>query len=154
MTMESGSRASQFILKPNKVEIAVDKPFKDAAGFRARFTGYSGTALKTTVTSLDFQIPAERWINGVQLIVSNHVLGDKVDFKIVDVSGLYSPAGTVLDDFATNWFMDPGTSNQGICRTEFPARLYAGLWMRLAYTSVGTVNDVTVLMNAMLHIKV
>jgi len=142
-----------FTVPPQDVVITGDKPFRDTSGFRARFKGYSGVATKTTTTNIDFQIPAERYINGATIQVVNQVMGDYFSFQIVDIAGLYSTAGTVLDMFAERWYLDPLRCNQGEVVAEYPARIYPGLYIRIIYVSVGTVTDPIINLNMRLHSK-
>ena len=122
--------------------------------YEARATGYRGTATAGTTTNVDFAIGAEdRYIDGVRLFLKNHVDGDTMDFKIVDVDGVYAPAGTVLKQFGYSWNVDDGQSDQGGSVYNFLARIYAGLYIRVAYTSTGNTN-VIVKVNARLYRKI
>lgn len=158
--------------------ITTSSPFSNSGGFRARFKGFSGIALKNTTTSLDFNIPEERYINGVRLLLNNHKLGDTITFSVVDKSYTYagvlypatpteagipdveglswatvSPTGVILDTFGEGLFMDPLICTQPDMTVPYPAKLYAGLYMRIVYYSTGTVDDVEIKCNMNLHWK-
>lgn len=131
-----------------------NKVFADADGFRARFLGMSGTATKNTTSSIDLKITEERYINGVQLIIKDHVFGDKVKFQVVDVDNVIGyGAGVVLDEFGTNWNLDDSKKDQGKILVDYPARILANLYIRIVYISIGTENDVIVKANLFLHKK-
>lgn len=127
-------------------------PFSDADGFRARFKGYEGTASAGQTTDIDFLISGERNINGVCLILTNHADGDNVDFKIVDKDGIMSTAGTVLDTFGENWYVDDTIKSQAQTILPYRAKILAGLYVRVTYRSVGNTN-VKVKANLYLHWK-
>lgn len=129
-------------------------PFSDSDGFRARLKGFSGTATLGQTTNIDYLVSEERYINGAQLILQNQVFGDKVNFEIVDVDDILGlGAGTVLDTFAEDWFIDSSNMNQQIIKIEYPAKILAGLYVRVKYTSTGASN-VDVRCNLLLHKKI
>lgn len=125
--------------------------FNNSGGFRFRGTGIAGTATKDTTTNIDYELTEARYINGVELLLKDHVFGDSVKFQVVDVDGTYYPAGTVLDEFGTDWYVDPDLCKQGTIRIEYPASIVTGLYIRIIYDSVGTVNDVDLKANLFLH---
>ena len=162
--MPQSNRPSTIPRSPKPVELLT--PFPDAQGYRARFKGFSGTATKNTTTQLDFLIDSDRYVNGVKILLKNHVWGDTLAFKIVDKSGVgvglgwYTQAQFdamgeyVADTFAENWFVDDQRQDQSEAKVEFPALIRAGLYIRLEYVSTGTLNDVDVKCNIRLYIKV
>jgi hypothetical protein len=152
--------------------------FSDSEGFRARFQGFKGVANKhdtnngeDTVTDIDFEIPEERYINGIRLLISGHNDGDNLDFIIVDKDFIYAgilypaeyqpgvpwsvatPNGVELDEFGSSWFVDDTRKTQPDVITPYPARIFAGLYMRIRYHATGTANDITVKVNTYLHKK-
>jgi hypothetical protein len=136
--------ATLFLLDvPGPVQL---KPFATADGFRARFTGFSGTADYGTTTALDYTLSAERWIDGVELLVSGAAQGDYVNFQVVH------PQAGVLDTFGATWYVDHERCKQTVVVLSYPARLVAGLIIRVSYVSVGTA-DVWVAANLRLHEK-
>jgi hypothetical protein len=128
------------------------KGFNSAEGFRFRGKGITGIALAESSSNIDHKLTEEMWINGAQLLCDNLLIGDYVDLQIVDVDGIYAPAGTVLDEFASNWYISGNEQNQGIVRIEYPAKVLANLYLRIKYTSTGP-NDVSVYCNLFLHKK-
>lgn len=171
------------VLTDNKGHTIVrQSAFSDSEGFRARFKGFKGTAAKwdgstgnEKVTNIDFEIPEERYINGIRLILTNHVDNDKLDFVIVDKNYSYAgilypaeyddgngntypwsavaPDGVELDEFGTDWYVDDTSKTQPDVITPYPARIFAGLFMRIRYHAIGTANDITVKVNTYLHKK-
>lgn len=120
-------------------------PLNYTANLYYRGTGIiNGVALAQGITNLDYIMPADRKINGTQIILQNHAFGDSLKFQVVH------PQSGILDEFATNWYVSPDKNDQGIIKTEYPAQLYTGLIIRLVYNSVGSTN-VKVLCNATMH---
>lgn len=120
-------------------------------GYKFRCTGKKWTATKDATSDLDLEVPAEREITHVHLYLKNHHEDDTLKFQIVDVDAVYYPAGTVLDEFATDWQLDDTKKDQGVATAGYPATIFAGLYIRIKYTSVGTTDDVVVRCNYYLH---
>lgn len=145
------------VINPTDAEgapLARARAFANSDGFRARFKGISGTAAQDTTTDIDYKLTEERYINGVRLIADNHVMGDKVDFQVVDVDNILGyGAGVVLDEFGKDWYLDPNVCTQPDVLVPYPAKILANLYIRLKYHSVGTSNDVDLKCNLFLHKK-
>lgn len=129
------------------------KAFSDTEGMRFRGTGISGTATKNSSTNHDYNLPEDRYLNGVELLLENHQFDDTVKFQVVDVDGVVYPAGTVLDEFATDWHIASDTERQGPYILPYPALVYSWMYIRIVYTSTGTVDDVKFKANLFLHKK-
>lgn len=151
---------------PDGVLLVRQRAFSNADNFRFRGFGYSWTATKNQSNNLDYTLPEERFINGVKLVLKDHVFGDTVDFHVVDKSYTYAgilypatnngsewsvshPNGVVLDDFSTSWNIEEGS--QDLVLLPYPARLLSNLTIRIVYHSVGTSSDVLVRANFFLH---
>ena len=148
-------------------------PFSSSAGFRARFLGMKGTATKAvdsqtpTTSNIDKLVDEDRYVNGVRLILNNHEWDDYLHFEIVDKDGVGVSLGwydqntfdTVLgglyvaDRFGEEWQLDDSIKTQPDVVVPYPAKIYAGLYIRIVYISTGTVNDVDVNANLYLHKK-
>ena len=140
--------------------------FSDSEGFRARFKGYEAVATKNTTTPLDFLVSEDRYISGVHLIMCDHVFGDSVDFQVVDKDGVGVALGWydqatfdflgeyVADTFGENWYAESDKQKQEPVIVPYLAKIYAGLYIRVNYHSVGTVDDVKLKANMRLHKKV
>lgn len=121
-------------------------PFSATGGFFARFTGMEGVAAFGTNTNIDYVLTEERWINGVRIIAKGAAWGDYLKFQVIH------PTYGVLNEFGTKWYIDADNAKQGDVVVPYPAKIPAGLTIRLLYTSVGTV-DVNVYANLYLHKK-
>jgi hypothetical protein len=129
-------------------------PFASTANFRFRGYGMSGTATKNTTTNIDYKLLEQRYLNGCMLIIKNQVFGDKVKFQVVDVDNILGlGANTVLDEFGTDWYVSEDSQDQGMITIPYPAKIVAGLYIRIVYNSVGTENDVQLKCNLFLHKK-
>jgi hypothetical protein len=98
----------------------------------------------------------------------DHVFGDKVDFQVIDKDGVGVSLGWydqntfdnilggeyVADMFGEGWFLEADSQKQEPVITPYLARIYAGLYVRVKYHSVGTVDDVKMKINMRLHKKV
>jgi len=133
------------------VPIIKSMPFTDAAGFRFRGVSFSGTATAEATTDIDFQITQERYINGGRLLVSDIGDNDKITFQVVDKDNILGfGAGVVLDEFIKDYFV-PTSGNLEV-RLDYPAKLIAGLYLRLKYTNSRTSNS-SIKCNLYLHWK-
>jgi hypothetical protein len=77
---------------------------------------------------------------GTIFLAKGAVAGDKVDFQIVH------PVYGVVNQFITDWYLNPDSTSQEIPNANYPAKLFAGLTMRVVYHSVGS-TDVWVAIN-------
>ena len=129
------------------------RAFNATDGFNFRGKGISGTATAGTTTDIDYKLTEERYINGCQLILNSHALGDTVTFQVVDKDNVLGyGAGVVLQEFGTTWQVSEDERNQGVFKVEYPAKILANLYVRIKYTSQGLTN-VNVACNLFLHKK-
>lgn len=129
-------------------------PFADPDGYRGRLRGYSGTATKNTTSNVQWAMAEDRYMQGGNIILKNHVFGDTFKFQVVDVDNILGyGAGTVLDEFITDWNVAEDRQGQDQIIYNYTAKVYAGLYLRIVYTSTGTENDVQVRVNLFLHKK-
>jgi hypothetical protein len=110
------------------------KPFADADGFRARFKGVAGTMNYGTTTNLDYTLSEERYIDGVEILQNNAAVGDSVKFQVVH------PTYGVLDEFGDSWYINASAGFQSPVILSYPAKIPAGLTIRVVYNSVGNTN--------------
>lgn len=138
----------------NNSPIVRIRAFNNADNLKFRGTGISGTATKNTTTNIEYKLTEDRFINGVDILIKDHVWGDKINFEVVDIDNILGyGAGTVLDQFGKDWYVDPDKCSQGQIRVEYPALINKDLYVRLAYISTGATNDVEVKANLFLHKK-
>lgn len=121
----------------------------DKLKFRGK--GISFTALAGQTTSYDYKLTQARLIDGTQLILKDHANGDSIKFQVVDVDNILGyGAGTVLDEFATDWYVASDKQDQGETRLPYSAEIVANLYIRLVYVSTGGTN-VSVKCNLFAH---
>ena len=76
-----------------------------------------------------------------------------VHFEIVDVDNKFGyGAGTVLDRFGDSWYLVNSQECQGDIMVPYPAKIAAGLYIRIVYHSIGA-SPVNVHANFYLHKK-
>lgn len=123
----------------------------DSKSLQFNATGNHGTAAHGTATNIDFLVSQDMIMTGGTLILKGQCFGDTVDQQVVDVDGVYYPAGTVLRQFVTDWNVADDVQIQGgIVVAGYPAKILSGLYIRLIYHSTcGT--DVNVAVNYLLH---
>lgn len=110
---------------------------------------YEVTANSTQ--DLDFLISDDCIMDGMIIDVIDHALGDKVTFQVIDKDNILGyGANVVLKQFGTDVYMAPGIVRQVNAESVYPAKVFAGLYLRIKYTSVGTSNP-TVLVRYNLH---
>ena len=158
------------VLGTDGVPLIRVKSFSDADGFRFRGKGISSTVPKTSTVNVDYKLTEERYINGVDLILKDQEFGDTAKFQVVDKEYIYAgilyptdyggipwstaqPDGVVLDEFGTDWNIVADEQHQHPVLLSYPARILINLYIRIVYTSVGTVNDVKLKANLFLHKK-
>lgn len=129
------------------------RAFANTDGVFFRGSGVSGTATKTTTTNIDYNMTEDRYLNGVEIFLRNQDWGDTIKLQVVDVDGAVYAAGTVLDEFGTDWHVATDTERQGPYILPYPALVNSVFYIRLAYTSVGATNDVDIKANLFLHKK-
>lgn len=116
-----------------------------------RGKGFSGTATAGQSTNIQYLVSERRLITGVEVILVNHHADDTMHFQVVDVDNVLGyGAGTVLNTFGESWNVCADESCQGQLHIPYPADILAGLYIRIAYTSVGNTN-VSVKCNLFLH---
>jgi hypothetical protein len=111
----------------------------DKVKFRGQ--GISGTATAGVTTNIDYKLTEARLLDGVHMILKDHAFGDSVKFQVVDVDNILGyGAGVVLDTFGESWFIVADVQSQGSINLPYSAEVLAGLYVRVAYTSVGVTN--------------
>lgn len=112
--------------------------------------GVGGTATAGTTTNIDYAVTDDMLLTGAQVLTNTSVFGDSVSFQLVDVAGLFYPPGSVLNQFVTNWQTRSDSQEQINLQVNYPAKVNAGLYLRLVYVSTGT-SSVAVAVNYSLH---
>lgn len=112
--------------------------------------GISSLVSFSSVTNIDHRLADDVLLTGAQVLTNCATFGDTINFQVVDVDGIFAPAGTVLNQFVTNWQLKSDSQEQINLNINYPAKIYAGLYLRLVYTSIGS-TDITVAINYSLH---
>jgi hypothetical protein len=99
--------------------------------------GIQGSIPSNTTVSIDTKIADDSLFRGVKLIAMNTVFGDTVSVKIVDVDGVYSPAGTVLGAPVLNFNISTDQQLQADYESVAPFKILGGLYVRITYVSTG-----------------
>lgn len=125
-----------------------------AQSFAANDVEFSGNGVQKTVPkgtteNIDFKLPETLLSSGGFLLAKDAVSGDFISAHVVDVDGVYAPAGTVLKTWIVKWFIFPDR----IMKIE---RRQAGtilkdLYLRIKYTSIGATNDPLLTVNYILE---
>ena len=96
--------------------------------------GISGTMVAGDTATLDITLTDDILLCGGNVLLAKNIAwGDSVDFQILSGS-------VVLVQFVTNWYLDPSTIAQIVPVSNYPAKVPAGLILRIVYHSVGDVN--------------
>lgn len=98
--------------------------------FRGTATAWTECPAGTT-TSIDITPSAteDRWVSGGFVVHKDSNAGDTVSFHVVH------PLAGVVETYVPSWLVTPGTGSQHI--EVYPARIPAGLILRVSYTNVG-----------------
>lgn len=111
----------------------------DKVKFRGK--GISATVAFGTSQNIDYKLTEARLIDGVSMILNNHVFGDSVKFQVVDVDNILGyGSGVVLDTFGDTWYVVSDSQAQGEIRLPYSAEILANLYIRIVYTSTGSTN--------------
>lgn len=149
-----GNRALQP-LDSDKRSLVTPSAFSLNLDYKVRAKGYSSAATLGATTNHNFAVGAEdRYMNGLVILLKDHVFGDTMALQVVDVDNLLGfGAGAMLNEFGTSWNVAGDQQNQGLISFPYNAKINAGLYLRVVYTSTGTV-EVKVRVNFLLHKKV
>jgi hypothetical protein len=115
--------------------------------FEATKLNYNGQSASATVSAgqsanIDLTLADDHLLTGGWLLISGGNPGDTCTFQVVH------PVVGVVNQFITEWKM-PASCFTPIM-VPYPAKIYAGLTLRLVYTSHGT-QDLYVAINYDLH---
>lgn len=105
--------------------------------------------------SFDVTLADDHLLMGLQILAKNSNFGDTLTLQVIDIAGTLPngasfPPNTVLAQFGTTIGVCDDKQEKLNERSVYPAKLLAGLSIRLVYTSTGT-TDVNVIANYILH---
>lgn len=113
--------------------------------------GTIGTAIAGTTTNIDIKLTDDHFITGGNLRTNQATFGDYCTFQVIDIDNILGyGTNIVLGQYCTNWYMCSDKQEQLDETIPYPAKLKAGLYLRLKYTSTGT-SDVIVAVSYRLH---
>lgn len=139
------------IVDSDGAQLVRPRAFANSDGFRFRGSSMSGEVAANSTGDIEYEMPAERFINGGRLLIDNIGENDKMTFQVVDKNNILGyGAGVVLDEFIKDYFV-PSAGNLEV-RLDYPAKIVAGLFLRLKYTSTHQ-NGCKVKCNLYLHWK-
>lgn len=129
---------------------------------KLRLNGLSvtGTAAHGESTNIDLLMTDDFLLTDGILFANNSTWGDKIDFQVVaptgfsnvNVAGGYTfTEDTVLLQPLTDWIINPQKIDQSGTMANYPAKIYAGLILRVVYHSISNTTDVGVGINYKLH---
>jgi hypothetical protein len=120
--------------------------------YQFRGTGAKGTLVPESLNNIDFQIPISGKMDGLKIFLQNHHFDDTANFYVFDKDGITGPPDTIKNQFAWDWNFDSTVEGQETVLIPYPAGTLQGLYLRIAYTSVG-VTPVKYKINFFLHEK-
>jgi len=97
--------------------------------------GIGGSVSASGNTNIDTQFPEKRLINAGSLLVNGGKLGDRVSLQVVDVAGTVAPAGTVLNTFAKDMYVNPQQVFQIHYDIPYVAALHTFMTLRIVYSA-------------------
>lgn len=102
--------------------------------------GVSATCTLNAVTNIDLAFTEDHLLTGFWILGKDITLGDKISLQVIDSSNVFGyGAGTVLKEFATNIYITDNLDAQ--FEVLYPAKVIAGLSIRVVYTSTGTTGN-------------
>jgi hypothetical protein len=111
----------------NIIDFEKSKLNKSAIGIQQNVTAGQ-------TVNIDYVLTDDLLILRGVLLVKNSSQGDYVDFQVLH------PVYGLVAQFVTSWFIDPDSTTQETPTSNYPAKLAAGLTLRLVYHSVGQSN--------------
>lgn len=84
-----------------------------------------------TTQNLDIPISDDSLVMDSCILVEGAVRGDKWTMQVVH------PVAGVMFQGVTNWLVDPTKMQQPIPKANFPAKVFAGLILRVVFQSTG-----------------
>jgi predicted ThiF/HesA family dinucleotide-utilizing enzyme len=108
-----------------------------ASTVRPNIMGIQGSIAPGTSQNIDTLVVDDSLFRGIKLIATNTVFGDTVSVKVVDVNGVYSPAGTILAAPVLNFNINSDQQLQADYESIAPFKIPGGVYLRVTYNSTG-----------------
>ncbi len=120
-------------------KIEIIQPFADPNGYQAKFQGHISGALSEGSNNIDYQVTETFYLNGVRLLVKDGSFGDYVNFQVVDKDNLLGlGSNVVLSEFGKKWYIASDSEFQEDVIVSYPAKVNAGLYIRLVYVALNS----------------
>lgn len=99
--------------------------------------GITATLTRGGTTNIDYTLTDDVLIaGGTVVLVKNADWGDKMSFQVLS-------SGVVINQFVTDWYVNPESIDQVIPTSNYPAKLFSGLVLRIIYVSSASGLDPT-----------
>lgn len=116
------------------------------------FKGQKFDLSANTANNCDFLVSDDYILDGIIIDTLNHSLGDKISLQVIDKDNVMGyGSNVILKQFATDIYMTPGLTRQVDHQSVYPAKVFAGLYVRIIYTSVHESTAPTILVRYNLH---
>lgn len=136
--------------KGNSV-IVLGKDNLSLSPFGAISTDNSGSTILIagTTTPWDIPLPSQMVLRGATFFSQNAVIGDWISVQVVDKDNVTGQGGTpenptIIGSYAISWYIAPGIMNK-LEDVSISESLPKGIYMRINYSSVGTVNPIAII---------
>lgn len=117
--------------------------------------GFSFTATKDSTTSHTFKLTKKYCLKGGYFYSQNASWGDYCKVELSDEDNLLgSGAGTILGTYVNKWYVPPNGQELHIDDVAISELPVPNLYLKITYTSVGTVNDVDGVVNIICYEKI
>lgn len=112
----------------------------DKARMQFNAKGVSATCTINAATNLDLYFSEDHLVTGFWIVGSGLKLGDKVDLKVIDTDNIMGfGAGVAIKTLATDIYLPQSVDQQ--FDVAYPAKVLAGLSLRLIFRSSATTGD-------------
>jgi hypothetical protein len=123
-----------------------------AKDMNTNFQGKRFEPVAGEASNHDFLVTDDMILDGARVYVNGASDGDYIGAQVVDVDNILGyGAGFVLQTFVDKWFLSPAVTLQFDHNSDYPAKIYGGLYIRIIYHSVGETAPAAMLVNFKLH---
>lgn len=118
----------------------------------ANFQGMKFEAAAGATTAGDLKVTDDHLLDGAEISTVGEVAaGDYFIGQVVDKDNVFGlGAGAILNEFVPKWYLVPGLTRQLTFESQYPAKIFHGLYLRIQYISVGA-SPIQVIVNYHLH---
>lgn len=114
-------------------------------------TGVRQVVTKNSDTNVDLYFTDDNLLTGLWIAGKNIADGDYLKLRIIDTDNIFEAgAGAMIKQFGKEIYL-PENCDQHF-DIAYPAKIVAGLTLRIVYHSVSTETDPTLLVNYKLHL--